>query len=315
MLKRRIIKKILISTGALFALLLVYLIPMDEENIEAINVPQFDVVKENIYLLDSNHMLARASVIVNNSDPISKAEELLEVLIHDGKGESSIPNGFQSFLPSETVINGITYEHGIMQVDFNKNLLDISEENEMAMVEAITYTLTELEDVDGVIITVGGAYLDKLPNSNLVIPTFLNRSFGINKEYDINSLDNIKSVTEYYVNKYNDNYYYVPVTKYVNDEREKIKIIIEDLTSSNIYMTGLISFINSNTKLLSSNINDNKMELIFNNYILNDFNKKNILEEVIDAISLSVKDNYDVDEVIFYVENNEIYKSVLKTLE
>ncbi len=133
--------------------------------------------------------------------------------------------------------------------------------------------------------------------------------------YDITSLDNVTSITEYYINSYNGNNYYVPVTKYTNDNKERIKVIIEDLTSSNMYMTDLMSYINSNTKLLEANIKDNKMELVFNSYIFNDYNKKDILEEVIDTISLSVKDNYDVNEVIFYVDEQEIYKSVLKSIE
>ena len=56
-------------------------------------------------------------------------------------------------------------------------------------------------------------------------------------------------------------------------------------------------------------------ELVFNSYIFNDYDKKDILEEVIDTISLSVNDNYDVDEVVFYVDKEEICKSVLKTIE
>ena len=80
-------------------------------------------------------------------------------------------------------------------------------------------------------------------------------------------------------------------------------------------MTDLMSYINSNTKLLEANVVDNKMELVFNSYIFSDYSKKEILEEVIDTISLSVNDNYDVDEVIFYVDKEEICKSVLKTIE
>ena len=45
------------------------------------------------------------------------------------------------------------------------------------------------------------------------------------------------------------------------------------------------------------------------------FNEKNILEEVIYTISLSVDANYDVKEVVFQVDNQEIYKSVIKTIE
>lgn len=317
MLKRRIIKRILISTGALFALLLIYLIPTNSNdiNIPMSNEVSIEVKKSIIYLLDNNNMLGRTSVITDNDDVIERTKELLEILIHDGKGESKIPNGFKSFIPSETVINGITFNNGILEIDFNDAILDIDEYLEDSMIEAIVYTLTELEGVDGVVITINGATLINLPFSKSLLPNMLTRKYGINKKYNLTSLDNIKNITEYYISKFNDNYYYVPVTKYVNDERDKIKIIIEDLTTSNMYMTDLMSYINSNTKLLETNIDNNIMELTFNSYILNDFDKKDILEEVIETISLSVKDNYNVDEVIFYVDNEEICKSVLKTIE
>ena len=314
MLKRKIIKRILITTGALFACILVYLIPSKE--IEKVSTKyNVDIKKAYVYLLDNHNMLGRTSVIVNSEDLIDKAKELLDVLIMGGKGESLIGSGFRSIIPSETIVNGISFDDGVMQIDFNSNILDVNKDIEKSMIEAITYTLTSLEDVLGVVITVDGINLERLPNSNYVLPILLTRDFGINKKYDIVSLNNINKVTEYYVSKHNDNYYYVPVTKYVNDERDKIKIIIEDLTSSNVYMNNLMSFINNNTRLLKTNIDGNKLELTFNNYILSDFDSSNILEEVIDTISLSVKDNYDVDEVVFYVGNKEIYKSVLKSIE
>ena len=314
MLKRRIIKRILITTGALFACILVYLIP-SPQTMNASSKYSALVKKEYIYLLDDHNMLGRTSVIINSEDLIDKANELLDVLIIGGKGESVIPSGFRSIIPSETVVNGISFDDGVMQVDFNNSILDVNKDLEQSMIEAITYTLTSLKDIIGVVITVNGTNLEQLPNSGYVLPILLTRDFGINKKYDIVSLNNINKVVEYYVSKHNDNYYYVPVTKYVNDDRDKIKIIIEDLTSSNIYMNNLISFINNNTRLLKTNIDGNIMELTFNNYILSDFNSSNILEEVIDTISLSIKDNYNVDEVIFYVQDKEIYKSVLKTIE
>ena len=316
MLKRRIIKRILVSTGALFALLLIYLMPtkVDEPILPSSTLPS-NIEKAYIYLLDDNNMLGRTSVIINNKELIPKAEELIEILISGGKGESSIPNGFRSFLPGDTIINGITYDNKTLNVDFTVDILNISSDLEMPMIESLVYTLTEIDGVDNIVITINGNNLNKLPNTNMFIPTYLNRKIGINKVYNITSLDNVSSITEYYINTYNDNTYYVPVTKYVNDDRERIKVIIEDLTSSNMYMTDLMSYINSNTKLLEANVVDNKMELVFNSYIFNDYDKKDILEEVIDTISLSVNDNYDVDEVVFYVDKEEICKSVLKTIE
>lgn len=315
MLKRRIIKRILVSTGALFALLLIYLMPtkVDEPVLTSSLPINYD--KAYIYLLDDNNMLGRTSVVINSKELIPKAEELINILIQGGKGESSIPNGFRSFLPSDTIINGVTYDNKTVNIDFSVDILNISTDLEMPMIESLVYTLTELDEVDNIVITINGNKLNKLPNTNMFIPDYLNRKIGINKTYKITSLDNVSSITEYYINSYNDNTYYVPVTKYVNDTRERIKVIIEDLTSSNMYMTDLMSYINSNTKLLEANVIDDKMELVFNSYIFNDYDKKDILEEVVDTISLSVKDNYDVNEVIFYVDQREICKSVLKTIE
>ena len=316
MLKERLIKRILISIGAIFACFLIYLIPTEETaDVSKIDPPKIDIKKVSIYLLDNNGMLGKTNVIVNSDNDIDIAKELLDILIIGGKGESSIPSGFKALIPSETVVNGITSNNGILKIDFNEAILDINMEYEISMLESIIYTLTELPSVDGIILTISGRELYRLPNSNMVIPLFLDRRFGINKKYEYTSLDDIKSITTYYVSKFNDDIYYVPVTKYINDDREPIKIILEDFTSSNNYMTGLMSYINSNTNLLKTNIDNDTMELVFNSYILNDLDNKNILEEVINTISLSVKDNYDVSEVIFYVDNNEIYKSVLKTIE
>ena len=57
------------------------------------------------------------------------------------------------------------------------------------------------------------------------------------------------------------------------------------------------------------------LKLNFDESIYNDKNSNNILEEVIYTISLSANDNYDVEEVVFLVNDAEIYKKSLKTLE
>ena len=100
------------------------------------------------------------------------------------------------------------------------------------------------------------------------------------------------------------NKYFVPVTNYVNDDEEKVKIIIENLSSKYIYEPNLISLLNSNTKLLNYEINDDIMTLNFNNSIF--ISDGNVLEEVVYTISNSVFDNYDIDKIIFNVENKTI---------
>lgn len=322
MLKKISIRKLIISFSALFALFLIYLIPNNENDKNKLeDIPQEleyvnnDLVTSSVFLLDSYNMLGKTEVPVSSKDIESLAKELLEVLINGGANEDRIPSGFKSVLPSDTKILSLKYDKDLIKVDFSKELLNTSKEMEEKVVEAIVYTLTSINGVNKVIIYVDGNILTKLPQTKINLPSTLDRSFGINKEYDINSIKDIKQVTIYYVNKNNDNYYYVPVTKYLNDDRDKIKIVIDELSGNSIYNTNLMSFLNSNAELISSEKKDDLMHLNFNEYIFSDIEEKNILEEVIYTISLSVCDNYEVKGVVFNVENEEIYKTVLKTIE
>lgn len=316
MIKRFLSKKIIMSSAVLFALFLLCLIPNKELKVEEkVKYIENDNLKTVIFLLDGHNYLARTTVAISSKEIEKKAKELLQVLIKDGNGESKIPSGFQSILPNDTEILSIELVDDIIKVNFSKNLLEIKEELEEKMIEAIVYTLTSIDGVNKVIIYVEGDILSQLPKTKIHLPGTLDRSYGINKEYDIESFKNVNSVTVYYVSKYNDNTYYVPVTKYLNDDREKIKIIIDELASAPLYNTNLMSYLNGNISLLATEQELDSLSLVFNNYLFNDANSKNILEEVIYSISLSVGDNYDVQEVIFEVNDEEIYKSVIKTIE
>ena len=321
MLKRICQKKMILSTAVLFALFLLYLIPKDSIHLlddipnKVEYVDQMNE-KSTIYLLDVNEMVARTKVVINaEADIETKARDLLNVLIQNGEGESKVPSGFRAIIPIDTKVLSIHYEEDVIKVDFSKEILNMKKENEEKVIEAIVYTLTSIENVKMVIIYVEGDILTKLPKTGINLPSTLDRSYGINKEYDLQSYKNVNQVTIYYVGKYNDDTYYIPVTKYLNDDRDKIKIIVDELASSSLYTTNLMSFLNSNTKLLATEQEVDSMFLTFNSYIFSDMSERNVLEEVIYTISLSVGDNYDVKEVVFEVEDQEIYKSVIKTIE
>ena len=319
MLKRFWIKKIMIASSALFALLLICLITKEDKTLtnikQELEYVDKGINKNEIFLLDVNNYLARTSVALTSTDVTGKAKEILNTLITGSSGESKIPNGFRGVLPADTKILTVEYEDKILKINLSNEVMDVKEDMEEKVIEAIVYNLTSIDGVDKIMLFVDGNILTKLPKTGINLPTTLDRSYGINKEYDINSTKNITNVTVYYVNKYNGNEYYVPVTKYVNDDREKIQIIVDELTSSPIYSSNLMSYLNSNTKLLEISESVDSLDLVFNSYIFSDVDGKEILEEVIYTISLSVKDNYDVNEVSFTVNDEEICKSTLKTIE
>ena len=316
MLKRMSIRKIIVATFTLSVLFILCLIDdnkkeieLDTSNIEYIYTNMLDT----IYLLDKNDYVARTSITTCNCDILDKSKDLLNGLIIDGSKSAIIPNGFRPIIPTGTSILDIKLENKILTINFSKELLDISSKYEESMIESIVYTLTSIDGIDKVNIQVEGKELTKLPHSNKTIPTNLDKSYGINKVYDINNTKDIDSVTLYYVNNYNDTKYYVPVTKYINnDSQDKIKVIIEQLSNSLIYESNLISYHSDNAKLLDYEITDKTIKLNFNNMILSDISSNNILEEVVYTIGYSINEVVDVDEVLFYVNNEKICNFLLK---
>lgn len=317
MLKRMSLKKILVSTLTLVALLLLYIVPSNntlkdvKQDLEYVVA---DVIIHPIFLLDSNNYIAKTKVVVKSLDKEELTKEIIEILISNGVGESSIPSGFKSFIPSDTKINNISFDNDIVNIDFSEEFLDIHKSLEEKIVEGLVFSLTEIDGINKVKISIDGKELTFLPKNKKNIPSILDRSFGINKDYEISSNKDISSVTLYYINKYNDDFYYVPVTKYLNDNHEKIEIIIEQLKNP-VFNSNLMSFINENTKLESYEFNDKSLKLVFNDDIFSDFEEKEILEEVIYTIAMSIEDNYNVCNVIFNVGNEEIKKSTLKSID
>lgn len=315
MLKRISLRRITVTTIALVVLGLIYIFPTKENDIKLETEVNYIENLETVYLLDRNDYVSQVKVNINNEELIDNLKEKLEHLIINGKNIDNVPNGFKPIIPLDTTILDLKIEGDTCTINFSKEILDVSEENEEKMIEAIIYTLTSNDIVNKVIINVDGVLLDKLPNSKIKIPNILDRSYGINKVYDIDDLYGLTMTTVYFMANNKDEVYYVPVSKVNNDSSEKISIIVDELKSSLTYQTNLNSYLSSTAELENFEIVENTMYLTFNDKIFDSIYDDNILEEVKYTISMSVKDNYDVENVVFKVENKEITKSVLKELE
>lgn len=315
MLRTKAIRKIFLTTLTLFILLTVFTITNynnDNDNVLRTNLEIEDIagLKTNvIYLLNDEGLLVQDRVLLDGSSVEEKIEKLLINLIEGSTG--SFADGLSKVIPKGTVVNNVMVGNKYVTIDFSKELLNVSEEKEKSMITAIVYSVMDLDDFLGVSILVEGKSLEEYPNSKEKINKILDKSIGINKNYDITSFNNINKVVIYYLENINDNLYYVPVTKYVNDDREKVNIIVEELASSYIYESNLMSFLNSNVSLIEYEEKDNIMSLNFNDYLF-DGNDK-VLEEVLYSIAYSVFDNYDVSMVSFEV-NGEIVNHIDKNI-
>lgn len=308
MLKKKALRKIFISLSCILLVGILYLFPDKNEPIKT------NITKNNntniIYLVDNNNYVSRVSTILTSTKLEDKIKEIINILTIGSN--NYIREGFTKVIPKNTKLIGISIENNLVKLNFSKELLNVSLENEEKMIESIVYSITSLDNIKYVSLYVEGNILNKLPKSNKNMNTILDRSIGVNKEFNITNVNNVSKTTIYYMSKYNDYYYYVPVTKIDNNDKNKIEIIIKELTGNKLLNTNLISYLNSNTELLSYNETDKTLLLNFNEGILEDINTNNILEEVSYSINLSIKDNYNVDEVLYYVNNKIISTFNLK---
>ncbi|MEI3499590.1 MAG: hypothetical protein V8Q71_03785 [Bacilli bacterium] len=82
MLTKILKKRIILTTAVLFALSLMYILPkeklytLDKVDEELVYEDE-NLNKEVVYLLDSNNMLGRTEVVINQNDVISKAREIV----------------------------------------------------------------------------------------------------------------------------------------------------------------------------------------------------------------------------------------------
>lgn len=301
MLKNGIKKRIFLIISSIFIILIIYLFPTKKED------PNYEEKKDKtkdviIYLLDEKEFVSRVSVYMKENELEKKIKEMIEYITIDSKNSSYIKEGFKPIIPKNTKLLSISIDNSLVKLNFSKELLTINEANEDKMISAIIYSLTSLDGIKEISIYVEGNLLTKLPNSGKSLPSILNRSYGINKVYDLTKIKGSTKTTVYYLSKYKDYYYYVPVTMINNDEKEKIEVIIEEMASKSVYQTSLISYLKE-AKEVSYELDNDKLNINFTKNLFDSLNKNNLVESVIYSINLSVKDNYNIKEVNYNIND------------
>lgn len=304
MIKNAALRRIIITSLSLLIVMILYLFPTKDKLNIIQDVKYIDEkYEDSIYLVDNNNYVARVNMLINEPNTIAKCKYIIEALTINGKKSEYLPNGFSAIIPENTTVLDISLKDGLLKINFSENINNIDPKLEIKMFESIIYSLTNIDEVNNILIFVNGNHYNKLKSTNTYILEPLNRSFGINKIFDLDTYKEITQTTIYYISKYEDHYYYVPVTLVNNDKKDKIEIIIEQLKSSSTIDSNLMSYLASNVTLNNYEILESKINLSFNKYLLDDFESKSILEEVKYTIMMSLKDNYDIDSASLIIDD------------
>lgn len=304
MIKKSSIRRICVATLALFILLIIYFFPSSDVTIKE----HLSYIKKDempIFLVDNSNYVARTSIVKSSETINEQIKEIIETLTINSKKSTYIRDGFKPIIPENTKIIDLKLDNEILTINFSKEFLTVNETNEEPMLEALIYSLTELKEIKKIKILVENIPFTKLPNSNKKLPEYLDKTYGINKIYNLNSLKETSKTTIYYLSKINDYYYYVPVTKVSNEKLERVEIIIKELKITPIYHTNLISYLKASANMTNYELLENAISLSFNNYLIANMKEEQILEEVKYSIALSLRDTYGINEVIFNIPDSE----------
>ena len=290
-------RKFIITTFAFLIFFITLLFPSNKEMTTSSTTTYSEGEKTTIYLLNKNNYVSRAEVITKNKELISKIEELITFLTIGSKNNIYIPSIFEPVIPSNTKVLSLDFQNGLLKINFSKEFLNMPAKYEKKIIESLVYTFTDFEEINQLIIFVENQILDQLPNSKEKLPHILTRDMGINTIYNIDNLKNVQKTTTYYLAVENEIAYYVPVTLFENNNKDKVEIVIERLKSNPHLQTNLISYLNASTELNSYELLEEEIKLSFNDALFEGLNSEEMKEQVEYSISLSIKDTLNVKNV------------------
>jgi hypothetical protein len=295
-IRRKAIKKIFTTTLAMFIILTIYTIPTIKNNTNVLRTNLEITNTSNlsngyIYLLNKDNLLVKTNIYLEGTTTIDKVKSIVNYLTITN---DNLPSNLNNYLPKSTEINDLSIKDKVLSIDFSSEFTNYSSSNERVIITGLVYSILELKQIESINLTVNNNQLSNYQNP-------LTKNIGINNKYLFTNRNNINKVVVYYYDN-TDNYNLIPMTKYLNDNREKIEIIIDEL--KNTENEDIISLLNYNTKLISYTEESNVMFLNFNEYLLD--NDENITKKILNVIAYSVFDNYDVNMVMFEIDDKNI---------
>ncbi|MDQ6599855.1 MULTISPECIES: GerMN domain-containing protein [Bacillus] len=262
-----------------------------------------NTIKTELYLIDKNGYVVPQTIALPKKS--STATQALEYLVDNGPVEDMLPNGFRAVIPAETSLS-VNIKDGVAHVDFSKEFKNYQPEDELKILQSITWTLTQFDSVKSVQLSMTGHPLTEMPVNGTPISDHLTRSIGINIDTtDVVDITNTKPVTVYYIGGEKEgSYYYVPVTRRVsNNVTDNITAAVNELIEGPSQKSNLLSEFMSDAKLLEApKVENGQVTLNFNENIYGSFEEKEISQAVLNTLVLSLTEQPGIEKVAIEVK-------------
>ncbi|WP_163526525.1 GerMN domain-containing protein [Halobacillus ihumii] len=265
-----------------------------------------ETVARELFLIDSNGMVVPQTVELPASKEV--ATQALEYLVKDGPISSLLPTGFKAVLPAGTEILGLNLkDNGTMVVDVSQEFKNYQPGEEQKILQAMTYTVTQFDNVDRMKLWINGHELKEMPVNGTPINGGVSRSDGINVHVgDQTDVVGSKAVTVYFPSQQGDSeVYQVPVTTRVSTEGDLYTSLVQTLLEGPALGTSLLRPFNEGAQVTSAKLNEGVLSVTFNKALLNGQEPKAVSEQALASLVMSLTNVNDVEAVEVKVEGVE----------
>lgn len=280
---------------------------MTEEDDSGLVENDESAIKTELYLIDRNGYVVPRTFSLPNTESVAK--QALEHLVTGGPLENALPPDFRTVLPAGTEMT-VDISDGLATVDFSREFAEYAPEDELKILQAVTWTLTQFDTVDRVKLLLNGNELTEMPVKGTPIPKTLNRQIGINLEHsDVVDITNTRPVVIYFVAQNDHEVYYVPVTKRISlelDDEDFVTAAVTELIKGPGLDSKLYSLFMPDVELVEEpEIKDGIVTLNFNENILSSYDQKIIAKGVLDTIALTLTENEGIEGITIKVNGED----------
>lgn len=266
--------------------------PKTEETQSVLSV-QEESTHMQVYLKDHDASLVPLSIPVNEE---MNEEDKLQLMVSYMSGKQDI-KGFQPLFTKACEVKRVSIEKGKAIMDFDDSLKNYQKEDELRLLEALTWGATQFHDVEQLELQLNGTKLTKMPNGQTPIPDVLNRSIGINHfETATSALHTSDSVTVYCARKIGGQQYLIPRSKRIAHASDSIKEgivqVISDVSASSELSQPLYQ---DDVKINNFQFSDGTLIVDINKNLLS--SDKSVKEDLYDSLILSLSALSGVDKV------------------
>lgn len=246
---------------------------------------------------DKDNMLIPVSINFYNEMDIE--EEVLN-RIDMMKSEDLSSQGLYPLLSSDLEVNHVDLNDSILTIDFNDQLY--ANGDALDIIEALSFTLCDYEEVDSIHLQINGEDITNIPNSDISV-SYIHSSIGLNNFDDTDTLlHHTYPVMVYHIKNIENQNYYVPITTRINE-------------NDSIYnqICTIMNLINPNIQCLDATLNDGILRITLDSSVL--LEDGTIDKELFDQLTFTFSSMDMVDELNVVVDDEILVNESVSSLQ